>query len=46
MQIEMGKEYLKKEPGKTDEYLDRCANAGGPYRYPAGTRASVVWKAA
>lgn len=25
MQIEMGKEYLKKEPGKTDEYLDRCA---------------------
>jgi signal transduction histidine kinase len=26
MQIEMGKEYLKKEPGKTDEYLDRCAD--------------------
>jgi signal transduction histidine kinase len=26
MQIEMGKEYLKKEPDKTDEYLDRCAN--------------------
>lgn len=25
MQIEMGKEYLKKEPDKTDEYLDRCA---------------------
>jgi signal transduction histidine kinase len=26
MQIEMGKEYLKKEPGKTAEYLDRCAD--------------------
>ena len=26
MQIEMGKEYLKKEPDKTDEYLDRCAD--------------------
>jgi signal transduction histidine kinase len=26
MQIEMGKEYLKKEPDKTDEYLDRCAS--------------------
>lgn len=26
MQIEMGKEYLKKEPEKTDQYLDRCAD--------------------
>ena len=26
MQIEMGKEYLKKEPDKADEYLDRCAD--------------------
>lgn len=26
MQIEMGKEYLKKEPEKTGQYLDRCAD--------------------
>ncbi|NLX91749.1 MAG: sensor histidine kinase [Firmicutes bacterium] len=26
MQLEMGKEYLKKEPAKTGQYLDRCAD--------------------